>query len=133
MKSLYELLFQSIPSLFQIALLFHVSSQKSHYSRNFPWHPKLIKSPSLRLEQPSSSYLYWKSSPISLCRLIYLFISAISLRMLLHFQSCLYLYHQDLIKFLAIGVCDQSCLTLCNPWTIAHQAPLSMGFSRQEY
>ena len=27
----------------------------------------------------------------------------------------------------------QSCLTLCDPWTIAHQAPLSMGFSRQEY
>ena len=22
---------------------------------------------------------------------------------------------------------------LCNPWTIAHQAPLSMGFSRKEY
>ena len=27
----------------------------------------------------------------------------------------------------------QSCLTLCNPWTVAHQAPPSMGFSRQEY
>ena len=27
----------------------------------------------------------------------------------------------------------QSCLTLCNPMTIIHQAPLSMGFSRQEY
>ena len=27
----------------------------------------------------------------------------------------------------------QSCPTLCNPWTIAHQAPPSMGFSRQEY
>ena len=27
----------------------------------------------------------------------------------------------------------KSCLTLCNPWTVAHQAPLSMGFSRQEY
>ena len=26
-----------------------------------------------------------------------------------------------------------SCLTLCNPWTFACQAPLSMGFSRQEY
>ena len=27
-----------------------------------------------------------------------------------------------------------SCAQLCaNPWTIAHQAPLSMGFSRQEY
>ena len=23
--------------------------------------------------------------------------------------------------------------TLCNPWTVARQAPLSMGFSRQEY
>ena len=27
----------------------------------------------------------------------------------------------------------KSCLTLCDPWTVAHQAPLSMGFSRQEY
>ena len=27
----------------------------------------------------------------------------------------------------------QSCLTLGDLWTVAHQAPLSMGFSRQEY
>ena len=27
----------------------------------------------------------------------------------------------------------QSCLTLCNPWTVARQAPLPMEFSRQEY
>ena len=27
----------------------------------------------------------------------------------------------------------QSCLTLFDLWTIAYQAPLSMGFSRQEY
>ena len=27
----------------------------------------------------------------------------------------------------------QSCPTLATPWTIAHQAPLSMEFSRQEY
>ena len=27
----------------------------------------------------------------------------------------------------------QSCPTLCDPQTIAHQAPLSMEFSRQEY
>ena len=26
----------------------------------------------------------------------------------------------------------QSCQTLCEPWTVAHQAPLSMGFPRQE-
>ena len=29
-------------------------------------------------------------------------------------------------------VISQSCPTLCNPRTGAHQAPLSMGFSRQE-
>ena len=27
----------------------------------------------------------------------------------------------------------QSCPTLCDPWTVAHQAPLSTGFARQEY
>ena len=27
----------------------------------------------------------------------------------------------------------QLCLTLATPWTAAHQAPPSMGFSRQEY
>ena len=27
----------------------------------------------------------------------------------------------------------KSCLTLATPWTIACQAPLSMGFSRKEY
>ena len=25
------------------------------------------------------------------------------------------------------------CLTLATPWTVARQAPLAMGFSRQEY
>ena len=30
-------------------------------------------------------------------------------------------------------MCAQSYPTLCDPWTVAHQAPLSMGFSRQEY
>ena len=27
----------------------------------------------------------------------------------------------------------QSCLTVATPWTVARQAPLSMGFSKQEY
>ena len=27
----------------------------------------------------------------------------------------------------------QLCPTLCDPWTVAHQAPLSMELSRQEY
>ena len=31
------------------------------------------------------------------------------------------------------GLVAKSCLTLASPWTVARQAPLSMGFSRQEY
>ena len=34
------------------------------------------------------------------------------------------------------GLCAQLlqlCLTFVTPWTVAHQDPLSMGFSRQEY
>ena len=27
----------------------------------------------------------------------------------------------------------KSCLTLSTPWIVAHQAPLSLGFPRQEY
>ena len=28
---------------------------------------------------------------------------------------------------------SQSCPALVTPWTVTHQAPLSMGFSRREY
>ena len=31
------------------------------------------------------------------------------------------------------GLVAKSCLTLATPWTVAHQAPLSMGFPRQAY
>ena len=31
------------------------------------------------------------------------------------------------------SVCAQQCPTLCDPWTAASQAPLSMEFFRQEY
>ena len=31
------------------------------------------------------------------------------------------------------GLVAESCPTLVTPWTVAHPAPLSMGFSRQEY
>ena len=27
----------------------------------------------------------------------------------------------------------QLCPTLCTPWTVAHQGPLSLGFPRKEY
>ena len=40
------------------------------------------------------------------------------------------------IKLKVLVLVTQSGPTLCGfvaPWTIAHQAPLSMGFSRQEY
>ena len=31
------------------------------------------------------------------------------------------------------GLVAQLCPTLATPWTVACQAPLAMGFSRQEY
>ena len=32
-----------------------------------------------------------------------------------------------------VGLVTKSCPILATPWTIAPQAPLSMGFSKQEY
>ena len=38
------------------------------------------------------------------------------------------------VRYPSVQLCAQSRPTLCNPpWTIAHQAPLSVKFSRQEY
>ena len=31
------------------------------------------------------------------------------------------------------GLVTKSCASFASPWTLAHQAPLSIGFSRQEY
>ena len=31
------------------------------------------------------------------------------------------------------GLVAKSCLTFVTPWIVAHQAPLSMGFPRQEF
>ena len=41
----------------------------------------------------------------------------------------------DMYNTLCVYVClvTRLCLTLCDPWTVARQAPLSMEFSRQEY
>ena len=47
-------------------------------------------------------------------------------------SSILYIFLCFMVCIL-ICVHAQSCLTLCNPVTVAHQAPLSMGISRQEY
>ena len=35
--------------------------------------------------------------------------------------------------YIYTGLVAKSCPTLATPWTVAHQAPLCMGFSRQEY
>ena len=36
-------------------------------------------------------------------------------------------------KYYMLVLVTKSCPTLVTPWTIAHQAPLPMGFIRQEY
>ena len=42
---------------------------------------------------------------------------------------------KSLHSFLSVRAAKllQSCLTFCDPMTVTHQIPLSMGFSRQEY
>ena len=37
------------------------------------------------------------------------------------------------IQYGSSGLVAKSCLALATPWTVVCQAPLSMGFSRQEY
>ena len=43
------------------------------------------------------------------------------------------MYFPDICLLFCLSVVAKSCLTLATPWTVAYQAPLSMGFSRQEY
>ena len=44
------------------------------------------------------------------------------------------IYPEGILGSVWLSSVAQSCPTLCpTPWTAAHQAPLSMGFSRQEY
>ena len=52
-------------------------------------------------------------------------------------QCCVSFYYSK-VNQLYIYVCmhaqSLSCVRLCaTPWTVAHQAPLSLGLSRQEY
>ena len=45
---------------------------------------------------------------------------------------CFFHYHFSSCPSLSC-MCAQLCPTLCDPWTVAHQAPLSMEFSREKY
>ena len=45
---------------------------------------------------------------------------------------CVYI-HIYIYIYICGGLVNKSCPTLATPWTIACQAPLLMGFSRQEY
>ena len=51
--------------------------------------------------------------------------------------SCFYELRTNQWSVFSHYVCTcsvtQSCPTLCNPWTVTHQSPLSMEISRQEY
>ena len=50
-----------------------------------------------------------------------------------HHQCPFFSEHCSLLLHVFLCSVDKSCLTLATPWTVASQAPLSMGFSRQEY
>ena len=48
-------------------------------------------------------------------------------------SSALSLFYCDDVFSSSSSLVAKSCLTLATPWTVACQAPLSLGFSRQEY
>ena len=56
-------------------------------------------------------------------------------------QDCLFLLNTVFLRFIHVYKCDDACMHsrfshvqhFVTPWTGACQAPLSMGFSRQEY
>ena len=78
---------------------------------------------------------------LSLSDLIQSFLAPNILLEMTLFRSILWLSNIPVCECVCVCVClytciyiIQSCVTLCNPWTVAHQAPLSVGeFSRQEY
>ena len=47
--------------------------------------------------------------------------------------ECVCIYAYVCIYVCGGGLVSKSCLTLATLWTVAHQAPLSIGFSRQEH
>ena len=51
----------------------------------------------------------------------------------LHFEERVGIFQAYWDKAGKIVLATQSCPTLCNSWTVAYQALLSMEFSRQEY
>ena len=75
-----------------------------------------------------------------LYKFFFIFFSIISYYKILHIglgaiQQVLEkgLFCKDCYYYESQSEVAQSCPTLCDRWTVAHQAPPSMGFSRQEY
>ena len=57
-------------------------------------------------------------------------------RLLVYLSIWLFWFEEDMVVPVHSHCCclvASLCLTLCDPWTVAHQAPLSMEFARQEY
>ena len=51
----------------------------------------------------------------------------------LNFKSCNYILLTFITVLLLLLSCFSHAWLFATPWTVAHQAPWSMGFSRQEY
>ena len=63
---------------------------------------------------------------------VYMCIYIIYMYTYIYITCILYIYIYIYIYTCVVLKSLQSCQILCNLWTVAYQAPLSMGFSRQE-
>ena len=65
-----------------------------------------------------------------------MFVNTFSFKFIYKSLSLSIIFSLSILSSCSLGVVvlvAQSGPTLCNPWTVACRAPLSMGFSRQEY
>ena len=76
-----------------------------------------------------SSFSFFSSFALFLCDLMTVF------SIMIWFLSLLLcIYYKYLFRYYHVKVKSLSTVQLfVTPWTVAHQAPLSMGFSRQKY
>ena len=73
--------------------------------------------------------IFYVFLPFSIFFLSYPLFSSTMWQIYFEVLSCTY----SSCFFIGGGLVAKSCLAFATPWIIAHQAPLSMGFSRQEY
>ena len=80
--------------------------------------------------QQSDSYIYSFSKSFQLIFFSIMVYQRIEYSSLCHGSTSLFIHSLHLVVVVLVA---ELCLTLATPWTVARQAPLSLGFPMKEY